>query len=158
MLSSASRDPHVRLTRSARSRPILSIVPATTEDRHVQAHHRHALPHRRTAARRSARRATLLALAWVALGQVSRLFVFAPLHSSAIWLASGLALAVLARTPRRDWPVYALALFLAEALPGFFFAIPWEVSLLWGVGDTLSVLAGAWLLRSWLEPNLIRFG
>lgn len=104
--------------------------------------------------RRTWLRATLLALAWVALAQVSRLFVFAPLQSSAIWLSSGLALAVLVRTPRRDWPLYGLALFLAEALPGFFFAIPWHVSLLWGVGDSLSVLASAWLLRSWPGPPL----
>ncbi|MFL5354030.1 MASE1 domain-containing protein [Archangium sp.] len=104
--------------------------------------------------RRAWLRATLLALAWVALGLGSRLFVFAPLHSSAIWLASGLALAVLVRTPRRDWPLYGLALFLAEALPGFFAGIPWEVNLLWGVGDSLSVLAGAWLLRSWPGPPL----
>jgi signal transduction histidine kinase len=101
-------------------------------------------------------RATLLALAWIALGQVSARFVFPPWMSSAIWLPSGLALAVLVRAERRHWPAYGFAIFLAQSLPGSFSGTPAVVDMFWGVGNSLAALGGAWLLRAW--PGLpLRF-
>lgn len=94
-------------------------------------------------------RATLLALAWIALGRVSARFVFPPWPSSSIWLPSGLALAVLVRAERRHWPAYGLAIFVAEALPGLFSGTPPQVDLLWGVGNSSAALVSAWLLRAW---------
>lgn len=108
----------------------------------------------RGGSRRTWLRAALLAGAWLILGQVSNHFVFPPLQSSSLWLPSGMALGLLVRAERREWPAYGIAMFFAEAMHVFLIGKPLGQMVLWGLGDSGEVLIGAWLLRRWPGPPL----
>ncbi|WP_407736090.1 MASE1 domain-containing protein [Hyalangium sp.] len=105
------------------------------------------------------------------LGLLSGRFVF-PSHPSAVlWLPGGLSLAFLLRSPRQDWPALLAAVFLAEFTSVLMHGIgaPVGTAALWGLGNVLRTLVGAWLIsrfvgtsvrlsRSWEVAGLFLFG
>ncbi|WNG32681.1 hypothetical protein F0U61_02940 [Archangium violaceum] len=97
-------------------------------------------------------RVILLFGSYFGLKMLSGVFLFRYLESSAIWLPGGLALAVLLRAPRSRWPVYLATIFLADyAIVPFYESQPWDLSLVWALGNSLSAVLGAELMRRWLD-------
>ncbi|HEX8440418.1 MASE1 domain-containing protein [Archangium sp.] len=103
-------------------------------------------------------RAVLLWGAFLGLKALSSLFVFPPQESASVWLPSGLTLAVFLHAEKRRWPVYLVAVFLAELMLVPLYGEPWGVAFLWAVGNCLRTVVGAGLMRRWLDApvNLSR--
>lgn len=97
-------------------------------------------------------RALLLFGAFCGLKALSAFFVFAPQESAAVWLPSGLTLAVFLRAERRRWPVYLLAVFLAELMLVPLYGDPPGMAFFWALGNCLRTVVGAGLMRRWLDP------
>jgi signal transduction histidine kinase len=94
-------------------------------------------------------RALVLGVSFFVVGRFANQLAFPPHPSAVLWLPSGIALAFLLRSPPRSWPallaavlVSELALVLSQGFP-----IPLWVSGLWGLGNCLRALVGAWLIR-----------
>jgi signal transduction histidine kinase len=97
-------------------------------------------------------RAVLLWGAFLGLKALSALFVFPPLQSASVWLPSGLTLAVFLRAEKRRWPVYLVAIFLAEFMLVPIYGDPWDMALFWALGNCLRTVVGAGLMRRWVDP------
>jgi signal transduction histidine kinase len=93
--------------------------------------------------------ATVLGLFFFGLGVVSERTTFAPYHSAAIWLPSGLTLAVLVRVERRRWGILLAAIFLAELAKVLVLGGVLPLALTWAAANCLRALLGAVLLCSW---------
>ncbi|WP_375769785.1 MASE1 domain-containing protein [Archangium gephyra] len=96
-------------------------------------------------------RALLLFWAFCGLKALSALFVFGLLESASVWLPGGLTLAVFLRASPRRWPVYLAAVFSAEFVGVLVHGNPWDMALLWGLGNCLRTVVGAGLMRRWLD-------
>ncbi|AKI99365.1 Sensory box histidine kinase [Archangium gephyra] len=96
-------------------------------------------------------RAVLLFAAFCGLKALSSLFVFPPLESASVWLPSGLTLAVFLRAAPRRWPAYLAAVFAAEVMLVPLYGDPWDMALVWGLGNCLRSVVGAGLMRRWLD-------
>ncbi|WPB76682.1 MASE1 domain-containing protein [Archangium violaceum] len=96
-------------------------------------------------------RALLLFAAFCGLKALSAFFVFPPLESASVWLPSGLTLAVFLRAAPSRWPVYLAAVFAAEVMLVPLHGDPWDMALLWGLGNCLRTVVGAGLMRRWLD-------
>ncbi|QRN96873.1 MASE1 domain-containing protein [Archangium violaceum] len=96
-------------------------------------------------------RAVLLCGAYCGLKALSSLFVFPPQENAAVWLPSGLTLAVFLRASRRRWPVYLATVFLTEYFLVLFYGDAWELALSWSLGNCLRTVVGAGLMRRWLN-------
>ncbi|QRK11674.1 MASE1 domain-containing protein [Archangium violaceum] len=96
-------------------------------------------------------RAVLLFGSYFGLKMLSGVFLFRYLESSAIWLPGGLALAVLLRAPRRRWPVYLASIFLADLAILLFHDQDLDLNVVWALGNLLSAVLGAELMRRWLD-------
>src|SRR5262245_42559636 len=94
-------------------------------------------------------RALVLGVAFFILGAFAIEFVFPPYPSAVLWLPSGLSLAVMLRTPPRDWPVLLAVTFVAEFSSVIFVTagVPLVTAFCWGLGSVLRALFGAWLVR-----------
>lgn len=95
-------------------------------------------------------RAGLLFGAFLVAKALSAFFVFAPQEGAAVWLPSGLTLAVFLRAEKRNWPVYLLAIFLAELFLVPLYGDPWNMAVFWALGNCLRTVLGAGLMRRWL--------
>ncbi|PTL75267.1 MASE1 domain-containing protein [Vitiosangium sp. GDMCC 1.1324] len=102
-------------------------------------------------------RATVYALGVVLLSNASSRFVFPPESNAVLWLPPGLSLAVLVRARRRHWPAYLTANFLAHLVQEILRGTPLAVNLIWAVGNTLSPLLGAVLMRRWAGESTLSF-
>jgi signal transduction histidine kinase len=87
---------------------------------------------------------------------LSAFFVFPPLESAAVWLPGGLTLAVFLRARKRRWPVYLLAVFLAELMLVPLYGDPLNMAAFWALGNCLRTLVGAGLMRRWVDTP-VRF-
>jgi signal transduction histidine kinase len=96
-------------------------------------------------------RALLLAVAFCGLKALSAFFIFAPQQSASVWLPSGLTLAVFLRAEKRRWPVYLVAIFLAELLLVPLYGASLGMALFWALGNCARTLVGAGLMRRWLD-------
>jgi signal transduction histidine kinase/integral membrane sensor domain MASE1 len=96
-------------------------------------------------------RILLFVVAFVCLKAVSTWFVFPPQENSAIWLPSGLTVAVLLRSRRERWPLWLTVIFFCEALTVLYYDRHLGLALVWGVANVLRTGVGAWLMRRWLE-------
>ncbi|WP_158501577.1 MASE1 domain-containing protein [Vitiosangium sp. GDMCC 1.1324] len=96
-------------------------------------------------------RALLLFGAFCGLKALSAVFLFPPLDGATVWLPGGLMLAVLLRAEKRHWPVYLLTAFLAELSLSPTYGDPWDMAVLWAVGNGLRSVVGAVLMRRWLD-------
>jgi integral membrane sensor domain MASE1 len=116
-------------------------------------------------------RALALGVTFFLLSLLAERFVFPPTPSAVLWLPSGLSLAFLLRTPPRGWPALLAAIFLAEVASALAhgIGIPVRTALMWGLGNCLRTLCGAWLMRhlvgtsirlsrSWEVAGLLLFG
>jgi len=99
-------------------------------------------------------RAVLLFGAFVGMKALSEFFVFPPQPGAAVWLPSGLTLAVFMRAETRRWPVYLLAVFLAELLLVPLYGDAWNVAVFWALGNCLRTVVGAGLMRRWLYQSV----
>ncbi len=99
-------------------------------------------------------RALLLFGAFMAMKALSAFFVFPPQQGAAVWLPSGLTLAVFMRAETRRWPVYLLAVFLAELLLVPLYGDAWNVAFFWALGNCLRTVVGAGLMRRWLYQSV----
>jgi signal transduction histidine kinase len=99
-------------------------------------------------------RAVLLCGAYCGLTVLSSLFVFPPQENAAVWLPSGLTLAVFLRARWRRWPVYLATVFLTEYVLVLLYGDPWQLALSWSLGNCLRTVVGAGLMRRWLEAPM----
>jgi diguanylate cyclase (GGDEF)-like protein len=101
----------------------------------------------RTSMRRAAGYAALVGLAYAGLSQLVATFAAASFSVGAVfWPGAGLTLGVLLGRPRREWPLYVGAVFVAEALMDVRLGFSPVLGLQWGLANTAGPLAGAWLL------------
>jgi diguanylate cyclase (GGDEF)-like protein len=110
--------------------------------------------------------ALIVAVAYAALSQtVNSLSALGSSEGSTLWPGAGLTLGVLLSRPRREWPWYLGAVFLAETLMDVKLGSALGLSLEWGVSNTVEPLLGAWLLTRGRQPapdigrrhDLVRF-
>ncbi len=99
----------------------------------------------------------LVAIAyWVAV-RLGLLFVAQPEGVAFIWPASGLALAILLLSPKRQWPILLAVIFVTNAAGNWSGGNPLLVSLGFALANILEALLGAWAL-TWLCKSKITFG
>jgi signal transduction histidine kinase/integral membrane sensor domain MASE1 len=96
-------------------------------------------------------RLLLFLVAFVCLKAVSAWFVFPPQENSAIWLPSGLTVAVLLRSRRERWPLWLTVIFLLEAVTVLYYDRHLGLAVVWGVGNVVRTWVAAGLMRRWLE-------
>lgn len=93
---------------------------------------------------------------WVAV-RLGLLFVAQPEGVASIWPASGLALAILLLSPKRQWPIVLAVIFVTNAAGNWSGGNPLWVSLGFALANILESLLGAWAL-TWLCKSKITFG
>lgn len=100
-------------------------------------------------------RAALLGLAFFLLAMLSEPFIFRPYETAVVWLPGGLALGVLARARRAHWPVYLLAIFVAEVSKVFMFGDALHVASIWGVSNVLRTVIAAYLMQRFVGAAIL---
>ncbi|WP_257462998.1 sensor histidine kinase [Archangium lipolyticum] len=99
-------------------------------------------------------RAVLLSGAFCGLTVLSSLFVFPPQENAAVWLPSGLTLAVFLCAEKRRWPVYLVTVFLTQYVLVLLYGDSWKLALSWSLGNCLRTVVGAGLMRRWLNAQV----
>jgi len=99
-------------------------------------------------------RAVLLFGAFIGMKALSEFFVFPPQPGAAVWLPSGLTLAVFLRAETRRWSVYLVAVFLAQLLVVPLYGDSWSLAFFWALGNCLRTVVGAGLMRRWLYQSV----
>lgn len=111
-------------------------------------------------ARPAYRRALFDVCVVLASGAAYLLAAFVSLHyfatpqlPAAIWIPSGVALAILILAPLRLWPAILFAIFIAGAMSNFITGKPPAVCLGLGGADVLESLLTAWPLAWWCDER-----
>lgn len=84
---------------------------------------------------------------YLGLGLISFEGALPPLGVPAFFLPIGLALAVVIRSPPRDWPFLLAATWLAGTITNILGGFSFGVGSIWAAGDVAETLVAAWLLR-----------
>ena len=97
--------------------------------------------------------ALIVGVAYAALSQaVASLSALGASEGAVLWPGAGLTLGVLLARPRREWPWYLGAVFLAETLMDVKLGHGLGLGLQWAVTNTVEPLLGAWLLTRGGRP------
>ena len=84
------------------------------------------------------------------------LFITEPEGLSVIWPASGVALAALLLSPRREWPVILASIFMVNVLSNLFSGSSLAISAGFALANTVEPALGG-LIITWLRKEQVTF-
>jgi integral membrane sensor domain MASE1 len=96
----------------------------------------------------------LIAVAYWVVVRIGLLFTVQAEGLAVVWPASGLALAVLLLSKRRQWLPRLLVIFVANVVGDLTFDNPLPVSLGFALANTAEAAAAAWVLVHFCGPRI----